>query len=204
VYLYLTAALIILAIVMHGMYLRGIAVNNWMLWGGLIGAIALIFVVFKFGTDPTQPMLNHFLVLALVIVTGVMMYPSYKSLKNNRNDVIRNSLLITGSLFMLLTFLSYNNPQYFNPENYKYLVYALIGLILVEIAVFWFMSPSRKVRTFIVFLGALLFALFIAYDTRMLLERKNMCQIPNYPVAMIDIFYDIINLFLRVASLTQN
>lgn len=204
VYLYLTTALVLLAIVMHSMYLRGMKVESWMLWGGLIASIALIVVVYKFGTDPSNQMRNHLLVTALVVVTGVMLYPSYKALKQGDGNVMRNALLITGSLFVLLIFLSYNNPQYFNPENYKYLIYALVGLILVEIAVFWFMNPSRQVRTLIIFLGALLFAIFIAYDTRILLERRNRCQVPNYPIAMIDIFYDVINLFLRVASLTNN
>lgn len=144
------------------------------------------------------------LLFLVLISTGV--YPYFKS--EETKDIVENALLITGSIFVIMSSIAYAIPKFFeNSYNFMSttLLVGLLVIIIVELFNLLFnRDPNSLLKTFrfTSYIVIFLFTLFVSYDTHRMVMLKKMCtSLPNYPKFSLDFFLDILNLFKRIVFL---
>jgi len=83
-----------------------------------------------------------------------------------------------------------------------YLSAAITGLLMILL--FGMFFPSPFLQTLIGGCGAILFSFYIVYDTQLIVggkHSKNQFSVDDYVFAALNIYLDIINLFLYILSL---
>jgi len=103
---------------------------------------------------------------------------------------------------MIIGFVDNQNTLGFGP----YLLGALIGLVIAQVVLI-FTAPRGASQNWISFIGAGIFALLTVYDTQVIKENKQVCNVlnkrgihPDYPAESIQLFLDFVNLFSNLAQ----
>ena len=147
------------------------------------------------------------LLFLILISTGV--YPYFKS--EETKDIVENALLITGSIFVVMSSIAYIIPKFFE-KSYNFmtttLLVGLLVIIIVELINLLFNKDQDsllKTFRFTSYIVIFIFTLFVSYDTHRMIMLKNMCtSLPNYPKFSLDFFLDILNLFKRIVFLKSS
>lgn len=222
VYLYLTMSIVVVGLSCYGynyllnspgqrnVYLPHNKVYQDM-WGYIIGALLacfalVIYLATSASFDNTNFKTVHAAWLAFLVLISISVYPYFKSAIFK--DVVENALLITGTIFVVMTSIAFAMPQFFE-KSYNFMtasiLISLIAIILVEVYNILFNSePKSMLTTFRMTSYAVIFifTLLVSYDTHRMIQLKNMCtSLPNYPKFSTDFFLDILNLFKRIAFL---
>jgi FtsH-binding integral membrane protein len=165
-------------------------------------ALTLFLVWGLFVTEPGSP-LKYLIFVLLAISIGQTLQPLIKRLETKK--LITRSLVMTTGVFlgmMLIGFMDDQNTLGFGP----YLLGALIGLVIAQVILI-FITPQGASQNWISFIGAGLFALLTVYDTQVIKENKQVCNVlnkrgihPDYPKESIQLFLDFVNLFSNLAQ----
>jgi hypothetical protein len=112
------------------------------------------------------------------------------------------SVVLTGGIFACLTIYAFTSKTDFTGMG-GYLMAGLCGLMLTSfVCIFFPYSPmTQKVMGG---LGAILFSFYIVYDTQLICGGKHKTHefgVDDYVFAALNIYLDIINLFLYLLSL---
>jgi FtsH-binding integral membrane protein len=158
----------------------------------LIAAILTFVLIFLLGSAKAGPY-KYFLFALLCVSIGQLISPSVKSLQ--ASGQLREVLASVAGIFLAMTVVGFVDKQNFLGFG-GYLVAALIGLLVARLLliVAKLGDPSsdvKKASTLLNWLGTGLFAVFVAYDTQLLKERRYR----DYVDASLGLFLDIINLF---------
>lgn len=158
----------------------------------LITAILAFVLIFLIGYAKPGPY-KYFLFALFSIVIGQFISPSVKSLE--ARGQLREVLASVAGIFLAMTVVGFVDNQNFLGFG-GYLMAALIGLIVARLflIVAKLSDPTsdvKKASTLLNWLGTGLFAVFVAYDTQLLKERRYR----DYVDASLGLFLDIINLF---------
>lgn len=182
-YLHLTGALALTAVSSERPVLPGFE---------LIAAILTFVLIFLLSFAQPGPY-KYFLFASLSILIGQIIAPQVKSLE--AKGQLREVLASVAGIFLAMTVVGFVDKQNFLGFG-GYLVAALIGLIVARLFLIVVKlgdptSDITKTNTIINWIGTALFAVFVAYDTQLLKQRKN----KDYVDASLGLFLDIINLF---------
>jgi len=115
------------------------------------------------------------------------------------NNVVY-SVIISFVLFIVLSFLANTFSDKISLGWEKYLIMALIGLILVMIVSFFIPRNQNFIYT-ISYITIGLFALFVMVDTKRILSVD--CVDPDYIRSSMNLFLDALNIFTAVNNINQ-
>jgi FtsH-binding integral membrane protein len=187
------------------------------LWGSLlffIVSIGLLFTVLKMSPGP----IKHVVFLGLLLSLGQMFGPLDKNITNG--NAIRNTLVMVAGIFLgmtVLAFIDKGNFLGFGP----YLFAGIIGLIVARLALTfygyekgksWDMTTIgidtdfKQWDKILSYIGVGIFALYTAYDTQILKkygESLGPKGKPDYINASLDLYLDILNLFVNVEDIVS-
>lgn len=158
----------------------------------LIAAILTFVLIFLLGSARSGPY-KYFLFALFSIAIGQVISPSVKSLE--ASGQLREVLASVAGIFLAMTVVGFVDKQNFLGFG-GYLMAALIGLIIARLFLMVAKlgdpkSDITKASTFLNWVGTGIFAIFVAYDTQQLKERRY----KDYVDASLGLFLDIINLF---------
>jgi FtsH-binding integral membrane protein len=158
----------------------------------------LVFVVL-FLMMAARPGPYKYLLFALFcILFGQILSPVVQDLE--ARGQLREVIASVAGVFIAMTVVGFVDNQNFLGFG-GYLLAALIGLIIARLAliVAKLGDPSAsvsKMNTLLNWVGTVLFAVFVAYDTQILKHKqKSRQRNPDYVDASLGLFLDIINLF---------
>ena len=180
------------------------------LWGSLlffVVSIALLFIVLKMSPGP----IKYVVFLGLLLSLGQMFGPLDKNI--TEGNAIRNTLVMVAGIFLGMTVLALadrGNFLGFGP----YLFAGVIGLIIARLGLtFYGYEKGKAEPTFgisedlkswdkiLSYVGVGIFAVYTAYDTQKLKqygESLGPKGKPDYINASLDLYLDILNLFVNV------
>lgn len=164
-------------------------------------AIALMVAIFK--TAPGSPQKYAFFA-AFALWTGQILKPLVDKLQ--ARATLGRILAMTAGVFlgmMAIGFYDRQNLLGFGP----YLFAGLIGLIIVQLIIYFTASPDEKktALNWLRLFGIALFAVYTAYDVQVVKAGAAGCRkeraagrAPDYPVESLGLFLDFVNLFSRM------
>ena len=197
-------------LIMCGTVLFGLILNVLMCYfcTGLalsINPLALIigYVVFAIaGTviayRSAKPVVSFIGYCMVVIPLGLVIAVSVYSYGGIDSAIVMNAFLLTGIITLVMTLLATLVPWFFSGIG-QYLLTVLIGLIVCEV-VCLLLGMSNYIFSLI---AAGVFSLYIGFDV----YRSQSCAktVDNAIDCALDIYLDIVNLFLRLlASSSRN
>jgi FtsH-binding integral membrane protein len=217
IYLYIILAILLTALTFVFMEKLKISVDSsstmYCTWGA---AIMAIIIIFAFAITPRENIIStHTYFLIFAIAMGILVYPEYMVSKEN------NTLLQTlGTVIVIVLLLTWITHQF--PPNYfkgwgPILLMGLFGLIVFELLDILFggdvgLSLRSKIYAAI---GVVLFSGFLMYDTSRINDRAidvvncvnsgeaSVSVCADYPKESINVYLDILNLFVDVSTLQQ-
>jgi modulator of FtsH protease len=157
----------------------------------LIAAILSFVLIFLLTFAKPGPY-KYFLFAVFSILIGQMLAPKVQSLE--AKGQLREVLASVAGIFIAMTVVGFVDKGLLGFGGY--LMAALIGLIVARLFLIMVKlgdptSDITKANTILNWVGTALFAVFVAYDTQVLKQRRN----TDYVGASLGLFLDIINLF---------
>ncbi|HEY5039911.1 MAG TPA: Bax inhibitor-1 family protein [bacterium] len=170
------------------------AVAQALLGHFFISILVYFGVFFLAMTVRKTPGINVVALLSFTFVSGAFLAPAimYSVLKTGSMDVVVQAAGITGSIFVGLTaytFISKKDFSFLGGIVYVGL-FAVIGIMLVNIFV-----RSEAADMAISWIGAVLFSLFILFDTSRIMRTH---ESDEYVSGALSLYLDFINLFLFI------
>ena len=176
----------------------------------LIVSLVLLFVVLKMSPGP----MKHVVYLVLLLSLGQMFGPLDKQLE--KGNTIRNTLVMVAGIFLGMTVLALMDKGNFLGFG-PYLFAGLLGLLVARVGLAFYGYEKGKAEPTISitddlqswdkilsYVGVGLFALYTAYDTQVLKkygESLGPKGKPDYINASLDLYLDILNLFVNVEDI---
>lgn len=189
-YLHLTAALVVTAVSSENPLPSSIALH-------IAEVVALFALIIMMGVTKPSP-LKYVMFAAFCYIIGQILAPFVQKLE--AKGTLREVLASVAGIFLAMTVVGFVDNQNFLGFG-GYLIAALLGLIVARIVliVAKLGSPDStdftKMNTILNWLATVLFAVFIAYDTQRLKDRRVQ-KTKNYVDSSMGLFLDIINLFV--------
>ena len=192
VYLYLSIAILLTGIFMY--YIKNIGINNKLYIGSIIMSFILIILLslrpiyYKKGT-----VFNHLLWILFILSIAVLLTPI------SEKHIIPN-LIKVSIIFMLMTLLSIYNKKLI--DTYSSYIFSVLFISLITIIVsellFLIFYPDKYNINIMSVIVVILFSGFIVYDTNRIYKYSDNCiNKPNYPKVSLDLFLDLLNIFVR-------
>jgi FtsH-binding integral membrane protein len=200
VYVWMTMALVLTGLTAYYVasspgILQAVYTNNILLWGMIIGEVALVIglsaAINRLSLTMATLMFVLYSVLNGALFSSVFVIYTMSS--------IANVFFITAGTFGVMAFLGYVTKTDLTSMG-KYLLMALIGIIIATIANIFF--KSEGLTTVVSYIGVLVFVGLTAYDSQ---KIKNMLlQAPDAGetaqkyalLGALTLYLDFINLFL--------
>jgi hypothetical protein len=171
----------------HVMYLQGACIASLVL---MISVICCINIAKQFPY-------NYVFLFTITVLESVIV--GFVSAMYTTESVLVAALM-TGLIFGALTAYAFTTKSDFTGMG-PYLLAFLIGLTFTSFLCMFYPSPmAQKV---IAGAGAILFSFYIVYDTQLIAGGKHQQQIgiDDYVFAALNIYLDIIQLFLQLLAL---
>jgi FtsH-binding integral membrane protein len=172
--------------------------------GGFLITIGLL--IFLLRINPKKIVLKHILWLLFILMIGAMFYPLYKNIYNNKTIIM--AMITTITLVIVLSAFAYIRPDLISLSLGPVLLLLLVTAIVMEILSLIFlrkyrMDPTSKLYKGITYFIIILFMVYILYDTKMLQIRAKECVSADYINESLNLFLDILNIFVRILALTR-
>jgi FtsH-binding integral membrane protein len=182
-------------------------VSDWKYWplvSGILSFILLFVVLFlKVGF---LKYIAFFLYLSLV---GQNLHVVFKSLKESNNNLMNKVIGGSVGFFIAMSIVGFMDKGGILSWG-KYLFAGLIGLLVGYLGVFisslTHMKEGviEKMKDGLALISLFLFSAFIAYDTKVLQMRARRPENPpDYIDASINLFLDILNIFVSLNELAE-
>lgn len=200
VYVWMTMALVLTGLTAYYVasspgILQAVYTNNILLWGMIIGEVALVIglsaAINRLSLTMATLMFVLYSVLNGALFSSVFVIYTMSS--------IANVFFITAGTFGVMAFLGYVTKTDLTSMG-KYLLMALIGIIIATIANIFF--KSEGLTTVVSYIGVLVFVGLTAYDSQkiknMLLQAPDAGEIAQKYALLgaLTLYLDFINLFL--------
>ena len=167
--------------------------NNMIIY--ILSIICVFLLLFIIIIMPSRYFIfKHIVWFMYLAVLAYLMKPSLKG-----NNVIY-SVIISFILFIVLSFLANMFSDKISLGLEKYLMTALIGLILITIVSFFIPKNQNFIYT-ISYITIGLFSLFVLVDTKRIFSVE--CVDPDYIRSSMNLFLDAMNIFTAVNNINQ-
>jgi FtsH-binding integral membrane protein len=157
----------------------------------------LVTLVLVMATVATRGLTSAAAFLGVSVAEGLMIGPLVKLAVAVNPMLLVAAILLTAVLFLVLTVYVFVSGKDFSFMGGGLLI-ALVALIIASVAAMFF--PAMVV--FVSAAGALVFGLFVLYDTSSLLNKSY--EDDQYASAALSIYLDIVGLFVNLLSLLLN
>jgi FtsH-binding integral membrane protein len=173
--------------------------NLWLMWVSLAVSFTTMIIFACFPSLMRQYPLNYAILLLFTVTQGF--FVGMISSQYEVQSVVIALATVT-AIALALTLFAFQTKIDFTGMGPYLLVGTLVILIFGFILIFF---PGNSIAQKIYCgLGALLFSLYLVYDTQLIVggnHRKHQFSIDDYAVAAICLYIDIIQLFLFMLSL---
>ena len=164
-----------------------------------IGYFACAITGIVMSAKSTNPLISFIGYNLVVVPVGLVVGVVVKSyVKNGDADLVFQAIVLTAVITAAMIALSIAFPEFFSKLG-GLLLGALIGLIIAEILSL-FLFPWAQ--TAFAWIGAVIFTLYIGYDYWKAQEYPK--TLDNAVDSAVDIYLDIINLFLKILQILGN
>ena len=206
-YLYIILAIVLMFLIVLINDQYGIFNPILELLSGIIGFIILLILLIGltyllYHTDPKNILASNAIWLALVFVVGMMLIPFI--LFARMTGVLGFAGILTIVIVIVVGLLGYYMGDKIITFDWdKYLMYALIGLIVISLIGYFFIKDAETMLTFIYVISIfslIIFVLLLLSNHKRLKENAEKCidgqVIPNYPKESWSIVIKIVNIFI--------
>ena len=206
-YLYIILAIVLMFLIVLINDQYGIFNPILELLSGIIGFIILLILLIGltyllYHTDPKNILASNAIWLALVFVVGMMLIPFI--LFARMTGVLGFAGILTIVIVIVVGLLGYYMGDKIITFDWdKYLMYALIGLIVISLIGYFFIKDAETMLTFIYVISIfslIIFVLLLLSNHKKLKENADKCidgqVIPNYPQESWGIVIKIVNIFI--------
>lgn len=195
-YLYLVLALLIISLI--GEYNKNTNIEDTFFnkSGLLVLSIIMSFVLLFSIFIIKNPLLNHAVWLAFVILMGFFFFPIYQL-----NNDMRKILFTLICMIVAMSVIGAMASKYNVNKLYPFLFIGLLGLIMVQLLDF----GSSRTKYYTMF-GIGLFNVFLIYDVAKLYKQNIDCpdlshlECAQYPKSSLGIILDVINLYSYLSN----
>ena len=167
-----------------------------------IFSLFLLYQLIK--TPSTEPLRKHILLVLWLTVFSVFTTPTAQSIRSKNPQALAQLITLFLSIVVAASLFAVVFPNIIKTWWIFGLLVALIGLIIARIvfAVLGYnkTTPQGEILNMI---SAVVFSLFISYDTKMAMIASKMCKEGNadYIRYATDLFLDFVNLFSSLDDL---
>ncbi|CAI5756057.1 unnamed protein product [Candida verbasci] len=167
--------------------------HTWTLILGFIGSIG--FMIAAFFKSRNYP-------INLILLGGFTLFESFTlgfACAFIENGILLKAILLTLIIFIGLTIFAFQTKYDFVSwqGGVGCVLWGLIGFGFINI----FLPFNSMVENVYSFLGAIVFAIYILIDTQNIMKN---CHLDDEVIACIQLYLDIINLFLFILRLLSN
>lgn len=144
----------------------------------------------------SKPIVNVMLLFAFTFITGVTLVPLLASVLGLQGgaSIVAQALLMTTIIFGVMSFFALKTTK--DLANYgKMLFVALVVIVIASLVNIFLGNPLLQV--IIAAVGAIVFSLYIAYDTQNIIRGRYDSPI----MAAINLYLDVLNLFISLLQL---
>lgn len=177
-------------------FARAVAVAPYAFWVWpiyILGFPLLFLIMARKNNYPD----NYLLLFLFTVTMAYMVGYCCTAIGVDRPWLVYEAFLITGAVFCALTLFTIQTK--IKLEAYGgVLLICLISLITVSYIQLFLFPEAEVLSTALLWIGVVLFSVYIMYDVSMICERLGY---DDYIVAALELYLDIINLFLRILSL---
>jgi len=162
-------------------------------WGLVILEFAFLFGVYL---TKSKPGINLIMLFAFTFMTGFTLTPLISGILGlpQGASILTNALLLTGVAFGGLSLFAINTKRDFSNIG-KFLFISLIIMIVAGLINIFLGSPILQLL--IASAGAILFSIFILYDTQNIMKGNFATPVE----AAIALYLDVLNLFISLLQI---
>jgi len=172
------------------------------LWGSIAALFISLFILLALQAGP----LKYIVFLVFLTAAGQMLGPLVDTLQAKGS--LQRVLLIVGGIFAGMTALAFYDTKGTFLGTGPYLFAGLLGLIIAElIGIVLGVTEAVGPKTFqsmgklFSWLGAILFTLYVAYDTQLIRKKASRKGgRVDYVDASLGLYLDVLNLFSNIGS----
>lgn len=168
----------------------------------LIFSLFLLYQLIK--TPSSEPFRKHILLVLWLTVFSVFTTPTAQSIRSKNPQALAQLITLFLSIVVAASLFAVVFPNIIKTWWIFGLLVALIGLIIARIvfAVLGYDKTSPQGET-LNMISAVIFSLFISYDTKMAVIASKICKEGNadYIRYATDLFLDFVNLFSALDDL---
>jgi hypothetical protein len=159
----------------------------------MIGSVVAVFAVACCAPQLGRKFPYNYIFLFFVTICESIMVGFISGMYTTQSVVLAAGL--TASIFVGLTVYAFTTKSDFTGFG-GYLLCMLLGLLAVSLLSIILPIPQCLMAG----AGAVLFSFYIVYDTQLIMGGKHACKIDidDYAFAALNIYLDIINLFLYI------
>jgi FtsH-binding integral membrane protein len=172
--------------------------NSSVLIGALVLSLVLVIVIVCSEQARRRFPMNFFLLFAFTVVEGFLTGAISSSFETNS---ILLAAGITVVICLSLTLFAFQTKYDFTGMG-PYLFVAIMVLILFGVAAGLLSSIFPVGNLIYSCLGALLFSVFLVYDTQLIVrgDHQNSISPEEYTFAALTLYLDILNIFLKILA----
>ncbi|RDU57931.1 Bax inhibitor-1/YccA family protein [Helicobacter sp. MIT 99-5507] len=144
----------------------------------------------------SKPIVNVMLLFAFTFITGVTLVPLLASVLGLQGgaSIVAQALLMTTIIFGVMSFFALKTTKDLANMG-KILFVALVVIVIASLVNIFLGNPLLQV--IIAAVGAIVFSLYIAYDTQNIIRGRYDSPI----MAAISLYLDVLNLFISLLQL---
>lgn len=176
----------------------GMGFSNYLANSGAMLGIFILEIALLFGLIfmKEKPMINVILLFSFTFVTGIALVPLLSSVLNlpNGESIVTQALLMTTIVFGVMSFFAIKTTKDLANMG-KMLFVALIVIVIASLVNLFLGNPLLQV--IIAGVGAIVFSLYIAYDTQNIIRGRYDSPI----MAAIALYLDVYNLFVSLLQI---
>lgn len=174
-----------------------IRANPMILWSTLLGTFLIIIVLSCCGDIARSYPLNIVLIGIFTILESVIV-GAISSVYNTEAVLIAAGITVV--IVVGITIFAFQTKCDFTGAGVYIFVFSLVLIVFGIVSI---LIPSRTLEVIYASMGACLFTFYLVFDTQLMIGGKHTYSISpeDYVMAALNLYLDIINLFLMVLRL---
>ena len=159
-----------------------------------LGLIALIILILNYDI----PIIYRFIFFCIF---SILFGLSLSRLNKVNNEVLMSSLLSTLGVFIVMFIFGVFSVYYnFNLSGLGSILFFALTMLIVANVIFLICGVSETTHKIYIYIGIVVFSLYIMFDTFIILKDKR----KDFISGALSYYLDVINLFIRFGSAQNN
>jgi len=180
---------------------RWVAQNISLAYVAMAASLALVCGLGTCCKESAKKFPNNYIFLLLITIAEAVIVGFISAMYTTQSVLLAAAL--TSAIFLALTAYAMTTKTDFTGMG-PYLICGCLGMIVVSLVLGFCLPNMPIVQKAYAGAGAILFSLYIVYDTQLIVDNKHSSVkfgLDDYVFAALNIYLDIINLFLYLLQL---